>query len=163
MWRLLNLVAVLGLLGSAVYAYTVKYETDPVRRADPQGQAPDRDEQDAIDRLRAEWALLTRPERLQALAEKRLGLQRLALGPDRPGRPTCPNRPPKVDSIGRKLADLGLAEPTNTPRDRKAPAAPRPRRRTRPDERRRQRRAPAPSRRHRPTRDGPASGASSPT
>lgn len=121
MWRLLNLVAVFGLLGSSVYAYTVKYETilfaEQIIKAKHQITA----EQDQIDRLRAEWALLTRPGRLQALAEKNLGLKQLSL--DQIIQPTdLPNRPPKVDSIGRKLADLGLAEPTNTPLDRKATA-----------------------------------------
>lgn len=118
-WRLLNLVAVLGLLGSSVYAYTVKYETilfaEQIIKAKHQISA----EQDAIDRLRAEWALLTRPTRLQALAEKDLGLKQLSL--DQIVQVAdLPNRPAKTDSIGRKLADLGLSEPTNTPSDHKS-------------------------------------------
>jgi cell division protein FtsL len=118
-WRLLNLLAVLGLLGSSVYAYTVKYDSilyaEQILAVKHQITA----EQDQIDRLRAEWALLTRPERLQTLAEKDLGLQKLSL--DQIVQVAdLPNRPPKVDSIGRKLADLGLGEPTNTPADRKA-------------------------------------------
>lgn len=122
MWRLLNLVAVLGLIGSSVYAYSVKYETilfaEQIIKVKHQITA----EQDGIDRLRAEWALLTRPGRLQALATTNLGLKELSL--DQIVRvPDLPNRPPKVDSIGRKLADLGLAEPTNTPSDRKAPGS----------------------------------------
>ena len=69
--------------------------------------------------MRAEWALLTRPERLQALAQNSLGLKQLSL--DQIVQISdLPNRPPKVDSIGRKLDDLGLGEPTNTPTDRKA-------------------------------------------
>ena len=122
MWRLLNLVAVLGLIGSSVYAYTVKYETilfaEQIIKTKHQITA----EQDQIDRLRAEWALLTRPGRLQALATKDLGLKQLSL--DQIVQVAdLPNRPPKVDSIGRKLADLGLSEPTNTPGDHKAPGS----------------------------------------
>ncbi|MCW6511124.1 cell division protein FtsL [Lichenifustis flavocetrariae] len=119
MWRFLNIFAVLGLVASAVYAYTVKYETilfaEQILKVKHQIVA----EQDAIDRLRAEWALLTRPERLQVLAEKNLGLKQLSL--DQIVQVAdLPERPPKVDSIGRKLDDLGLGEPTNTPRDRHA-------------------------------------------
>lgn len=122
MWRLLNLVAVLGLIGSSVYAYSVKYETilfaEQIIKVKHQITA----EQDGIDRLRAEWTLLTRPGRLQALATTNLGLTELSL--DQIVRvPDLPNRPPKIDSIGRKLADLGLAEPTNTPNDRKVPGS----------------------------------------
>ncbi len=115
MWRILNVFAVLGLVASAVYAYTVKYETilfaEQIIKVKHQISA----EQDAIDRLRAEWALLTRPERIQVLAEKNLGLRQLSL--DQIVQVAdLPQRPPKVDDIGRKLDDLGLNEPTNTPR-----------------------------------------------
>jgi cell division protein FtsL len=115
MWRILNVFAVLGLVASAVYAYTVKYETilfaEQIIKVKHQISA----EQDSIDRLRAEWAFLTRPERIQALAEKNLGLHELSL--DQIVQVAdLPQRPPKVDDIGRKLDDLGLGEPTNTPR-----------------------------------------------
>ena len=122
MWRLLNLVAVLGLIGSAVYAYTVKYETILYAEQILKTKHQIGDEQDAIERLRAEWALLTRPERLQALAEHNLGLQRLSLDQIVQAA-DVPNRPPKVDSIGRKLEDLGLGQPTNTPINRHAPGS----------------------------------------
>lgn len=115
MWRILNVFAVLGLVASAVYAYTVKYETilfaEQIIKVKHQISA----EQDSIDRLRAEWALLTRPERIQSLADKNLGLHELSL--DQIVQVAdIPQRPPKVDDIGRKLDDLGLSEPTNTPR-----------------------------------------------
>ena len=119
MWRLLNLVAVAVLIGSAVYAYTIKYETilfaEQILKVRHQIVA----EQDQIERLRAEWSILTRPERLQQLAEHNLNLQRLSLNqivaPD-----DLPAPPPKTDAIGRKLESLGLAEPTATPSDRHA-------------------------------------------
>jgi cell division protein FtsL len=122
MWRLLNVVAVLGLLGSAVYAYTVKYETILFAEQILKTKHQIADEQDAIERLRAEWALLTRPERLQLLAQHDLGLQRLSLDQIVQVADLA-NRPPKVDSIGRKLEDLGLGQPTNTPINRRAPGS----------------------------------------
>lgn len=118
MWRILNIIAVAVLIGSAVYAYSVKYETILFGEMIVKTRHEIEAEQDAIERLRAEWAILTRPERLQAVAEHNLGLQRLSL--DQIVEPAdLPNPPPKVDAIGRKLEALGLGEPTATPSDRR--------------------------------------------
>ena len=70
-------------------------------------------EQDGIERLRAEWAILTRPDRLAALSTQGLNLQRLSLD-QIVDASALPDPPPKVDSIGRKLESLGLSEPTAT-------------------------------------------------
>ncbi len=119
MWRLLNLVAVAVLIGSAVYAYSIKYETilyaEQILKVRHQIAA----EQDGIERLRAEWAILTRPERLQVLAEQNLGLKPLSLD-QIVAAGDLPVPPPKTDAIGRKLEALGLGEPTATPPDRHA-------------------------------------------
>jgi hypothetical protein len=73
-------------------------------------------ERESIAVLRAEWAHLTRPTRIQALADQHLDLKQLTM--DQIVQVTdLPDRAPKVDSIGRKLELLGLLEPTNTPRD----------------------------------------------
>jgi cell division protein FtsL len=122
MWRILNVFAVIGLVASAVYAYTIKYETilyaEQILKVKHQIAA----EQDGIDRLRAEWALLTRPERIQVLADKNLALHQLSL--DQIVQVAdLPPRPAKIDDIGRKLDDLGLGAPTNTPRSGKTPGS----------------------------------------
>ena len=119
MWRLVNLLAMAVLVGSAAYAYSIKYETILFAEQILKTKHQIGDETDAIARLRAEWALLTRPERLQTLAGKDTPLRELALN-QIVTVGDLPNRAPKVDSIGRKLDSLGLAEPTNTPRDRRA-------------------------------------------
>ena len=116
MLRILNVVAIAALIGSAVYAYSIKYDTILYTEQIAKTKRAIKTERDAIGVLRAEWAHLTRPERIQALADKHLDLQPLQLTqivradklPDRGGR---------VDSIGRQLELLGLGEPTNTPRD----------------------------------------------
>lgn len=119
MWRFVNILAITVLVASAGYAYSVKYETILFAEQIFKTKRQITDQQDAIARLHAEWALLTRPERLQALAEKHSTLKTLSL--DQIVQLTdLPNRPPKVDAIGRKLESLGLAEPTNTPQDRHA-------------------------------------------
>ena len=56
------------------------------------------------------------------LAERHLDLQPFVV--TQVVKPSdIPNRGPKVDAIGRKLEDLGLGLPTETPRDRKSNTA----------------------------------------
>ena len=119
MWRLVNLLAVAVLVASATYAYSVKYETILFGEQVIKTRHDIQTEQDAIARLHAEWALLTRPERLQTLAEQHTGLKKLQLT-QIVQLQDLPDRPPPVDSIGRKLDSLGLGVPTNTPADHHA-------------------------------------------
>ncbi|HEY8580708.1 MAG TPA: hypothetical protein VIL72_12525 [Beijerinckiaceae bacterium] len=117
MIRTLNVLAVLALLGAAIYAYTIKYETILYAEQIVKMKNSNQRERDAIAVLRAEWAHLTRPNRIQALADQHLDLKALTV--DQIVQVTdLPDRAPKVDSIGRKLELLGLSEPTNTPSDR---------------------------------------------
>lgn len=121
MIRLLNILAIAALIGSAVYAYTIKYGTiyraEQITKLNHEIQA----ERDAIGVLRAEWAHLARPERIQELATKYLDLQPLALNQIVTAS-AIPEKAARVDSIGRKLESLGLAEPTNTPRGKAPPS-----------------------------------------
>ncbi len=116
MIRILNLVAIAALVGSAIYAYSIKYKTMFHAETVAGLKADIKKEQDKIGLLRADWANLTRPERVQALAEKLTQLQPLQLGQIVPVD-ALPSKAARVDVIGRELADLGLAEPTNTPSD----------------------------------------------
>jgi cell division protein FtsL len=119
MIRLLNVLAILALIGSAVYAYTIKYETiyraEQIAKMKHEIQA----ERDKIGVLRAEWAHLARPERVQELATKYLDLQQLSLTQVVPAA-AIPEKSARVDTIGRKLESLGLSEPTATPRDERS-------------------------------------------
>ena len=116
MLRILNLLAVAALIGSAIYAYTIKYETIFHAERIVKLKHEIKAEQDQIGMLRAEWAHLTRPERVQALADKLLELQPIALN-QIVSADALPAKTSKMDAIGRKLEALGLAEPTNTPRE----------------------------------------------
>ena len=118
MLKLLHVVAIGALVSSAVYAYTIKYETtleaEQLRKLKVKAQR----ERDAIAVLKAEYQFLNRPDRLQTLADRHLDLQPLTIA-QIVRASDIPVRGPKVDAIGRKLADLGLGLPTETPQDRK--------------------------------------------
>lgn len=120
MLRYLNIIAVLALLSSAVYAYSIKYETILTSEQIVKTKHAIEREKNAIVTLRSEWAHLTRPERIQTLADKHLGdMKQMALTQIvKPGE--LPDKAERVDTIGRKLELLGLSEPTATPRDEKS-------------------------------------------
>jgi cell division protein FtsL len=120
--KLLHVVAIGALVSSALYAYSIKYETTLQAEQLQKLKAKAQREREAIAVLKAEWQFLNRPERLQALADRHLDLQPLTTT-QIVRLSDIPNRGPKVDSIGRKLEDLGLGLPTETPRDRKSSTA----------------------------------------
>ena len=121
MIRILNVMAIAALVASAIYAYSIKYQTMFRAETVASLKAEIKQEQDKIGTLRADWANLTRPERVQALADKLLELQPLALN-QIVKVDALPDKAQRADAIGRKLEDLGLSEPTNTPNNA-APAS----------------------------------------
>jgi cell division protein FtsL len=117
--KLLHVIAIGALVSSALYAYSIKYETTLEAEQLQKLKAKAQRERDAIAVLKAEWQFLNRPDRLQALADRHLDLQPLVIN-QVVRLSDIPNRGPKVDSIGRKLEDLGLGLPTETPRNVKS-------------------------------------------
>lgn len=114
MIKLLHIIAIGALVASAVYAYSIKY--DSIFLAERTAKLKNRiqKEKDSIAVLKAEWQRLNRPERLQALAARHLDLHQVRI--DQIVRyADVPQRQPKVDEIGRKLEALGLGVPTSTP------------------------------------------------
>lgn len=116
MIRILNVVAIAALVGSAIYAYSIKYETIFHAEELAKLRYDIKAAHEQIDMLRAEWTHLSRPERIEALADRFLDLQAPALT-QIVRIDALPEKGPRVDGIGRKLEALGLAEPTNTPQD----------------------------------------------
>jgi hypothetical protein len=105
MLRLLNILAILGLLGTAAWAYSIKYETiyyaEQVKKLE---KRLDR-ERDSITTLRAEWQHINKPSRVQVLADRHLQLQTLQA--TQIARATdLPAKPKEQDSIGSKLDQL---------------------------------------------------------
>ncbi|ARN81624.1 cell division protein FtsL [Methylocystis bryophila] len=125
MLRLFNILSILVLLGSAVYAYTIKYETTFRTEQIAKAKLEIKSEQDAIGVLRAEWAFLTRPERIQKLADRYLDLEPLSLA-QIDSFAALPERLPHADAIGDKIDLLGLGVASTPSADpAAAPATPR--------------------------------------
>jgi hypothetical protein len=115
MLRLLNILALLGLIGTAAWAYSIKYETiyyaEQVKKLE---KRLDR-ERDAITVLRAEWQHVNKPMRLQVLSDRHLQLQALqatqiAKASD------LPERSKEQDLLANKLDQLltGSVPPSPT-------------------------------------------------
>jgi cell division protein FtsL len=123
MWRLLHVLAIAALIISAAYVYGVKYQTIYAAEQVVKTRHLIAKERDVINVLRAEYAHLSRPDRMQGLAESQLQMQPLAL--NQIVRPAdLPEAGPKVDSIGRKLEALGLTGESATPNPGAAGATP---------------------------------------
>jgi hypothetical protein len=119
--RLLHLAAIAGLIASAIYAYSIKYDTLYQAEQVAKLKTRLRKERDAIAVLRAEWQLLTRPDRLQGAVDKYLTLE--AIGTGHLGRlADLPAKADRGDEIARKLEALGLGA-TATPAAKERPAA----------------------------------------
>ncbi len=107
MLRFLNIAAIFALVGSAIYAYSIKYQTSYRSEQIAKTKLEIKAEHDAIAVLRAEWSFMTRPERIQQLADGYLDLQPLAVDKIVSAR-ALPERPPRVDAIADKIDALGL-------------------------------------------------------
>ena len=129
MLRILNVLAIVALVGSAVYAYSIKYATLYQAEKMAKLKRELQSETDNVAMLRAEWSHVANPVRIEALADKYLGGQVMQLSQISTVA-GLPEKAARGDEIGAKLADLGLAEPTNTPAAAAAssatPASPRP-------------------------------------
>jgi hypothetical protein len=117
MIKVLHFVAISALVGSAGYAYSIKYETLYHAEQVVKLRAKVHRERDVIAVLRAEWQHLNRPDRLQDAVERHLDLQPLTVQ-QMARLSDLPNRPLREDGIGRKLEALGLLDSTATPKDR---------------------------------------------
>jgi hypothetical protein len=123
MLRFLNIVAIVALIGSAVYAYSIKYQTSFQAEQILKMKHEITAERNAIAVLRAEWSFLTRPERLQQLSDRYLDLQQLTVN-QIVSASVIPDKAERVDSIGQRLNSLGLDGSTSAATTSGAEAAP---------------------------------------
>jgi hypothetical protein len=109
--RIIHLLVIGVLVFAAAYVYRIKMESTERTERVLRLRAEIREERDAIAVLRADWARLDSPIRLQGLAERHLALKPLNANqydslknlPDRP-----PNfaRPGESDPIGAMLETI---------------------------------------------------------
>ena len=126
MIRIMHVVAIAALIGSAGYAYSIKYESIVHAEELARLQAQVDREREALAVLRAEWTLLNRPDRVQALADIHLD-DIVATDPRRIVRfSDLPESGERDDGIARKLQALGLSAPTAKPGRTASPSVPTP-------------------------------------
>jgi hypothetical protein len=109
--RLLNLMVIGALILAASFVYKIKFDStlQAERVAKLAGEL--RRERDAIATLRAEWAKLDSPGRIQGLASRHLALRPVVPTQfdslDRlPERPIVVVQPPSTDPIGAMVAPV---------------------------------------------------------
>ncbi len=122
MMRFVNIVVVLALIVAAAVVYRIKYEATRHAEDVAKLKLEINREREAIAELKARWARLNSPDRLQALAERHLSLKPLAIDQlhGLNGLPERPNFDP--DPIGSMLEAMdGPADPTATGSVRSAP------------------------------------------
>ena len=125
MIRFLNAVAVLCLIASAAYAYSIKYETLYWAEQAAKVRSRIQRERDSIAVLKADWQHLNRPDRLQAAAERHLDLQPVSVH-QLARLSDLPDKAPRVDEIARLLQ--GGATPKEKRPDPRTTGATTPRR-----------------------------------
>jgi hypothetical protein len=107
MLRILNILVICALVLAAATVYKIKFDSTLQAARVARLRTELRRERDAIAVLRADWAKLDTPARIQQLADRFLKLQ--PLNPrqidtfdDLPPRPPVP--PPSSDPIGAMIA-----------------------------------------------------------
>ena len=129
--RILHLLVIGVLVFAAAYVYRIKMEsTDRTERV-LRLRAEIREQREAIAVLRAEWARLDAPLRLQGLAERHLPLKPLIATQydslkNLPERPSNFVKPGEADPIGAMLQTIDAsAEATTVTGSVPAPEGPR--------------------------------------
>ncbi len=109
--RFLHLCALALLIAAAAYVYEIKFESTLRAERVAKMRGDIRRERDAIAALRAEWATLENPARIQGLARRHLHLRPAEASQydalDRlPERPPQVVKPPPSDAIADVIEDL---------------------------------------------------------
>ena len=115
--RLLHLLVICALVFAAGYVYRVKMVSTARTERVMQLRNDVREQREAIAALKADWAKLEAPDRLQGLAERHTTLKPLATTqfddfknlPERPPRIVAPNDPDPIASVIEKVDSGELA------------------------------------------------------
>ena len=106
--RIIHLLVIAVLVFAAAYVYRIKMESTVRTERVLRLHADIRTERDAIANLRAEWAKLDAPLRLQGLAERHLNLKPITAQQfdslkNLPDRPPSFAKPGEPDPIGAMI------------------------------------------------------------
>src|SRR5215813_10561968 len=92
--RFVHLIVVAALVSAAAYVYKIKFEATLQAEQVAKLRAEIRRERDAVAALRAQWAQLDNPERIQGLAQRHLAL-----------RPVQPTQFDQIDRLAERPAN----------------------------------------------------------
>jgi len=117
--RIIHFFVIGMLVFAAAYVYRIKMESTERTERVLRLRAEIREQRDAIAVLRAEWARLDAPQRLQGLAERHLPLKPLNATQydslkNLPERPPSLVRPGEPDPIGAMINTIDAAGATAT-------------------------------------------------
>ena len=112
--RLIHLLVIGALVFAAAYVYRIKMDSTVRTERVLKLHAEIREQRDAIAVLRAEWAKLDSPQRLQGLTERHLALKPLNANQydslkSLPERPPSFARPGAPDPIGAMIDSIAAA------------------------------------------------------
>src|SRR6267142_411427 len=125
--RIIHLLVIGALVFAAAYVYRIKMESTARTERVLRLHAEIREQRDAIAALRAEWAKLDAPLRLQGLADRHLALKPLVATQydqlkNLPERPPNFAKPGNRDPIGAMIQTIGSVAVTGSvpaPEDRR--------------------------------------------
>ena len=109
MVRTLDFIMIAALIATAGYTFKVKHDAEQAAIRVETLETRIRLEREAIDILKADWGLLTSPDRLEKLVERHkeeLGLE-----------PTAPHQIVTLDKIPQKLPELAPIDGEPLPAD----------------------------------------------
>lgn len=112
MVRTLDFIMIAALIGTAGYTFKVKHDAEQAAARVETLETRLRLEREAIDILKADWSLLTSPDRLEKLVERHkeeLGLE-----------PASPRQIVTIDKIPEKLPELAPIDGEELPVDGRA-------------------------------------------
>lgn len=117
MLRILNIAVVILLVAAAGTVYRVKYEATAEAERIARLKLDIQRERESIADLRAQWARLNRPDRIQELAERHLSLRPLGVDQMHPLTGLPNKQIPDPDPIATMLEAMspeGLVAPVTT-------------------------------------------------
>lgn len=118
MLRVLNVLVICALIAAAAYVYRIKFESTRQAEQVAKLRSEIRKERDTIAILRAEWARLDRPDRIETLAKRHLNLKPVEVT-QFDHLDNLPERPPQLvpagtaDPIGAVIESFADTEVLN--------------------------------------------------